>query len=345
MNIVYVSRVQMNPYVALLAGAMEKVASRVDCVVQDTISPRWLWRRRHEVDVLHFHWAELLYASATWKGMWLKWLRLVSTVLLAKALGIRVAYTVHNLAHHEGEYALLNRWTNRFVFRFADVIHVHDQEAQQEIARRFGRRRGVAVIPHGNYVSYPNTCTREQARAKLGIAASAFVYLFLGQVRPYKGVEDLIQAFRQMEDRDTLLVVAGNVHTPSYAAELQELAAQDPRIMFELSFIPESDLQYYMNAADICVLPYRHVTTSGAAMLAFSFGKPVVAPAMGAFPELLDKGRGLLYDPESPDGLFSALQQARHLDLETASQAAWQLAKKLDWYGIAQKHLAAYDHA
>ena len=343
MNIVYISRVQMNPYVKLLSSAMEQVATRVDCVVSDTISPKWLWHRRDHIDVLHFHWAELLYSSATWKGMSLKWLRLASTVLLAKLLRIRVAYTVHNLAHHEGENALLNRLTNRLVFRFADVIHVHDESVRQAVAQRFNRRRGVAVIPHGNYLSYANTCSKEEARARFDIPASAFVYLFLGQIRPYKGVEELLKAFAKLPDSDARLIIAGNAHSPDYARSIQQLAGQDARILLHLSYVPEDELQYYMNAGDIFVLPYRHVTTSGAAILAFSFGKPVIAPALGAFPELLQEGRGLPYDPREKSALLKALQRARALDLDRGGSAALALARELDWIGIAQQHLTAYD--
>ena len=343
MNIVYVSRVQMNPYVKLLASAMEQVATRVDCVVSDSISPIWLWRNREHIDVLHFHWAELLYSSATWKGMGLKWLRLASTVLLAKLLRIRLAYTVHNIAHHEGENALLNRLTNRLVFKFSDVIHVHDESVRRAVAERFHRRQGVAVIPHGNYLSYPNTSSRAEARARLGVPASAFVYLFVGQIRPYKGVEELLRAFARLPDPDAMLVIAGNVHSPEYARDIQDMAEEDARVMLHAAYVPEEDLQYYMNAGDVCVLPYRHVTTSGAAMLAFSFGKPVVAPALGAFPDLLREERGLLYDPEGASALLEALRRARSLDLAGGGCAALALARQLDWVGIAQQHLAAYD--
>jgi len=64
-----------------------------------------------------------------------------------------------------------------------------------------------------------------------------------------------------------------------------------------------------MNACDVCVLPYRDSTTSGAAVLAFSFGKPVIAPAMGSFLELVADGRGIAYDPAESDGLLHAMQQ------------------------------------
>lgn len=345
MNIVYISRVQMNPYVRLLASAMEQIATRVTSVVEDDLSPRWLWERRDELDVLHFHWVELLYASSTWKGLWVRWLRLISTMILAKLLGIKIAYTVHNIAHHEGENAWLNRFTNWAIFELADVIHVHDQVAQQAVAERFGRTRNVFVIPHGNYFSYPNDCTRAQARAKLALPEQAFVYLFLGVVRPYKGVEELIRAFKQLDAADAYLLIAGHAHSPEYAVAIEAMAEGHSQIMLKLGFVPEEMLQYYMNASDICVLPYRHVTTSGAAILAFSFGKPVIAPRLGAFPQTVGAERGILYHAHEPEGLLQALREARYLDLAATGAAAYALAEALDWVAIAEQHLQAYDSA
>ena len=345
MNIVYVSRVQMNPYVELLARGVEGAAAEARCALRDALTPGWLWRNRRQVDVLHLHWVELLYASATLKGLGVRWLGFVGALLLAKALGIRIAYTVHNIEHHEGRHAALNRLTNGLVFMMADVVHVHDEQARQAVAERLRRRRDVVTIPHGNYFSYPNACSREQARAHLGIPEGVFAYLFLGQIRPYKGVEDLLRALGELDDSNARLVIAGNAHEPAYGAEIAALAARDPRVMLMAQFVPAEDVQYFMNACDVCVLPYRHVTTSGAAILAFSFGKPVIAPRLGGFAELLGDGRGLLYEPGDVQGLRDALRQALTMDLIAASAAAWAMARQLDWADIGGQHWRAYQAA
>ena len=84
-----------------------------------------------------------------------------------------------------------------------------------------------------------------------------------------------------------------------------------------MKFIHGEDLQIYFGAADVCVLPYRQVTTSGAALLAFSFGKPIIAPALGPFPSLVDQARGILYQP-GEKGLLGAVLDTRALDLDEA---------------------------
>ena len=84
-------------------------------------------------------------------------------------------------------------------------------------------------------------------------------------------------------------------------------------------------MQIYFNASDACVLPYRRVTTSGAALLAYSFGKPIVAPAIGPFPDLITPERGVLFHPDKGD-LTDALCRVRELDAAQASAAALDFA-------------------
>ncbi len=332
----------MNPYVTLLAAAMEQIAPGVTCTIRDDLSPCWLWRKRREIDVLHLHWTELLYASNTWRGAWRKWLRFISGLGLAKLASARIAYTVHNLEQHEGRYSLLNRTANALLFKVADIVHVHDERTRAAVAERFGCQRSLVVIPHGNYMSYPNTCSREEARARFGIPQQTFVYLALGQIRPYKGIEELLKAFGRLPGRDCKLIIAGHVHDPAYGERIKALAAQDERVILSLAYVPPEEIQYFMNASDVCVLPYLHATTSGAAILAFSFGKPVIVPRLGDFPQLVGERRGLLYNAQDPHALLNALRQARQFDLVSASAEAFALARELDWRVIARQHLQAY---
>ena len=107
----------------------------------------------------------------------------------------------------------------------------------------------------------------------------------------------------------------------------------------------DNELQYYFRAADVAVLPYRAVTTSGAAYLAFSFEVPIVAPRLGPFPELVGQGRGLLYDPATSDGLAGALRAACHLDTKAASAACRAFNRDHAWTRLARGHAALYRFA
>ena len=340
-----VSTVSMNPYVELLRRALDAIPD-VAAQSRRELTPCWVWSKRDCLDVFHLHWIELQIASPSRWRAFKKFVRLLAGVSLSKLLGITLVYTVHNIAHHEGKNARLNAWANRFIFRAADAIHVHDDCVAEQAASAFGRTRGVYIVPHGNYIgAYPVRASREEARQQLGLRPGDVVFLFLGQVRPYKGVEELIAAFRQMGDREFALVVAGHPQDAAYAARVEEMAKSDTRIHLRLAYVPDDDLHRYLLAADVSVLPYREVTTSGAALLSFSFGLPIVAPRVGCFTSLVDEGRGTAYDPDAPDGLGRAMRQAARMDREVARRATLQFAESLGWDRLAQEHLAAYRQA
>jgi glycosyltransferase involved in cell wall biosynthesis len=358
----------VNPYIGLFSQGLRGAGATV---TEARVLPPMLLTpevdaRQAQPDIIHVHWVERydppaivqlptrspelralgrvalrpvnvgpLYHLRRWRRL----RRLLGQLARFRTMGGRVAYTVHNLDPHEsgspGE-----RWALRRMIDTADVLHVHDISTAEAVTRRYGRRSGIAVIPHGHYVgAYPNTVGRHDARARLQLADEAFVYVCLGLMRPYKGLEELLPAFRQVAGEGLRLVVAGRPPDEDYVARLRSLGAGDPRIRLEPRFIPADEVQFYLNAADVAVLPYRQITTSGAALLAFSFGLPIIAPAIGAFPSLVTEERGILYEP---GGLLQALRAAPEQDWRAARDPILQWVTGFDWLRIGQQLLAAY---
>ncbi len=344
MRILYLSRVRLNPYVDLLARGV--------AAADPALRPRQIrtlsWPRVH-LDrgwrILHLHWIELLYnyEPVPHPQAAQNLHRLLSTLERVRDQGRKLVYTVHNISQHEGQYPDLNQQANQWIFTHADAIHVHNRFTADQVARLYHRTEGVVIIPHGNYIGvYPQEVSRHDARARLAIPQDHFVYLFLGQMRPYKGLDELIGAFLTLDMADATLVLAGHIADTSYARELKQLAGDHPNIRLFPSYVPPDELQLYCHAADVCVLPYRDATTSGAALLAFSFGCPIIAPAIGPFPELLGDGtRGLLFHPQEHD-LNEALARARALPLAEMGRAARAFAEARDWRTIGAQHARVY---
>jgi glycosyltransferase involved in cell wall biosynthesis len=358
-----------NPYIGLLrdglaaAGAEVRLIARLDPGALSAFRP----------DVIHLHWLERYDLPQTFTVPGLRGaadlprralrraaesaanaaavyalrrrsrlLDLFGQLRAFQASGGRVAYTVHNLDPHE-EAGPVERWGTAQMLALADVVHVHDASTAALVAARFGRQRDVTVVPHGHYLGcYPNTISRDEARAALSLPAGAFVFASLGMLRPYKGLEELLPAFRSLPDGDLFLLLAGKPGSKGYAGSLKTLSAGDDRIRLVARFLLPDEIQIYLNATDACVLPYRQITTSGAALLAFSFGLPVIAPALGAFPNLVTARRGLLYDPAAPEALRGALVQTSQTDWTGARAEIMAWVAQFDWAEIGRSLLAAY---
>jgi glycosyltransferase involved in cell wall biosynthesis len=131
---------------------------------------------------------------------------------------------------------------------------------------------------------------------------------------------------------------------PAYVDEIIQLSSNDGDIMLHSSpWFKREELQYFLNASDVAVLPFAEILTSGSAITALSFGLPVILPSIGCLPELVDENCGLLFDPFDPSALEIAMRRVRDVDTRTARIAALQRAKSLDWNDIAVRFASVYN--
>jgi glycosyltransferase involved in cell wall biosynthesis len=194
------------------------------------------------------------------------------------------------------------------------------------------------VLPHGNYVGqYAVDLDRDAARAELDLASAGPIFAFVGSIRGYKGVDELVRAFSGAADLgpDARLLICGKPLPARIGRELEQHAAADRRIRLRLERLPEADLSRVLRASDAVVLPFRDILTSGSAILALSHGRPVIAPALGCLPETLPADATILYDPSDLDALAAALHEAAGLDLAAMGLRARAFADTLDWGPIA----------
>lgn len=232
----------------------------------------------------------------------------------------KVVFTAHNVnqARRDLKDSLLNRLTLRIQYRLADHIFVHTEKMKRELLQDFRvRERAVTVIPFGINNSLPDTdITPAQARQRLGIADGEKALLFLGRLRPYKGLECLLAAFQLLASRDASyrLIVASEPKKGSedYLEEIRRTIDQkiDPRqIILKTHFIPDEEMEIYLKAADVLVLPYKEIFQSGVLFLGYSFGLPVVATDVGSFREEIVEGRtGFLCKPADPVDLARTIE-------------------------------------
>jgi glycosyltransferase involved in cell wall biosynthesis len=296
-------------------------------------------------DLVHLHWPEHFLrlnerkaASAFRKGHWR-----LAQLALARRRGIKVIWTIHNLHSHRHRHPRLENWYFRHFTNLIDgLISPSHLGLDMAIARYTGLRdRPAFVIPHGHYRDvYPSDRSSDQAREKLGIAASSRLIGFFGGLRTNKNVETLIRAFRELADSDVRLLIVGD-GDDAYRKALQQLAAADSRIQLVQERVASADIQLYLNAMDLVVLPFKEILTSGSAILALSFNRPVLLPNSGALPELAEQV-GEQWS-RCYDGKLDSKTLASALVWSTLPSRPREVdLRRLDWKSIGKETYAAY---
>ncbi len=326
-----------NPYLTLFYDHLRDHG--IDYVRSDYFGQHWLREQRGRIDFLHFHWPSFDYSDAQGNRSPIAMTKFFMKMRLARALGYRILWTMHNLYPHERQ-GRLSEWMCRFVFaQNVNTIFVTFPAARDDLRRHFLRKRGVHVVPHGNYEPvYPHRLDRGVARRQLGLPPDGYVFLVFGQVRPYKGADIAARALARTNDPDSRLYIVGQSKDEAHSSELRAIAARDPRVRLELTAesVPDDRVAMWIAACDCVAAPYREVYTSGVVYLAATFGKPIVAPRLGLFRSLLDQPFVLTFDPEGGDASAAeALAAARRLDPWEAARAAREFSTAHDWGRIA----------
>ena len=163
-------------------------------------------------------------------------------------------------------------------------------------------------------------------------------------IRPYKGLEDLIAAFQSISNPGVRLLIAGEPLTPKYGRKLASTVAEDHRIQLIPRFISSDEIQLFMNACDAVVFPYRKIFTSGAVLLAMSFGKACIATNTGSLGEILGQAGSIFCSPHDPDSLRTALLEAIEAKSELGNMGRrnYAQAKQWSWEAMAQRTAELY---
>ncbi len=252
--------------------------------------------------------------------------------------------TIHDVTHHTGDRpskAILVS-TNFLVSHLSHEIIVHGQHQAEALSRTYRTpRKKVNVVPMGSFPLYKAFWGGETKQ-------DGQVVLFFGRMRAYKGLEVLIKAAPIIAARipNVRIVIAG-----AGECESAHRAARERPDLFEIHnrYIPAEEVPNLFQRAALVVLPYLDATQTAVAPLAYLFGKPVVATAVGSIPEIVDDGKtGLLVAPGDELALAKAvatlLEDPKRREAMGQAAAA-KVEQDLSWDSIAAKTLAVYNCA
>lgn len=177
--------------------------------------------------------------------------------------------------------------------------------------RTFETRKTASLVAHPLYDNFGEAVPAVQARQHLGLPAEDKLLLFFGFIRPYKGLDLLIQSLKLLKDENyrppgtsgplrLRAVIAGEFYENArpYLQQISESGLEDWLIL-RTDFIPDSDVKYYFCAADVVVQPYRQATQSGVTPLAYHFEKPMIVTRVGSLEAMVPHEKvGLVCSPD-----------------------------------------------
>lgn len=251
-------------------------------------------------DALHVHWPEFLIRSRHRPVAWWRRLCLRSLLRRIRRRRIPVVRTLHNLAPHEmgsaSEAKLLGQ-LDRLTTNWVTLNPCTPTPSD----------RPTTLIPHGDYQNQFENIPRP--------APIPGRMLFIGRIEPYKGVEELVDAFRTVaRSGDSLRIVGMPTETMRTRLErlLDDWNRTDVTLSARLEFVSDADLVHEVSLAEAVVLPYREMHNSGVALVALSLARPIVVP-VGCTNEALSAEVGQGWVIQYP-GEFSAERLSASVD-------------------------------
>jgi glycosyltransferase involved in cell wall biosynthesis len=249
--------------------------------------------------------------------------------------GIPVVFLCHNVMDHET--ATYKRVLSRLVLAGA---HGYCTQARGEAEKLKQFLPGARVIVHQHplYDQFPRPSGAFPRRAGLEL-------LFFGFVRPYKGVDVLLEAMAALERNDVRLSIVGEFWDEKKTT-LQRIDALGLSTKVEVvpRFVNEREAAEYFARADVVVLPYRHATGSGIVAMAYHYGKPVIASRIGGLAEAVRHGKtGYHVEPGSPRPLADVIEQIRSEALEAMGPHIEAAKAEMTWEGLADAILSLID--
>lgn len=206
-------------------------------------------------------------------------------------------------------------------------------------------QKPAALVQHPLYDNFGNHISKEEARKHLGLPVSDKIILFFGFIRKYKGLDLLLKSLPEIitEIPEIKLLVAGEFYedeTP-YLNLIKELNI-DKHLFLKTGFIPDSEVKYYLCAADVLVQPYKNATQSGVTPLAYYFEKPMVVTNVGGLPDLVPNEKcGLVVAP-NPTAIAGGIKRFYELGENHFIPHLRKEKEKYSWKNIVDAAMACF---
>ena len=215
----------------------------------------------------------------------------------------KVVCIADNIIPHEKRFG--DKPFTKYFVQPVDAFITMSEKVLSDL-RLFEKDKPAKSVLHPLYDNFGAKISTAEARMHLGIGVNDRIILFFGFIRKYKGLDILLDAMNilhndQPKATNIKLLVAGEFYEDQkpYDDQIALLGIKDDLIL-RTNFIADSEVKYYLCAADVVVQPYRNATQSGVTPLAYHFEKPMIVTNVGGLPSLVpDDKVGLVAEPNA----------------------------------------------
>jgi len=276
--------------------------------------------KRSGEEALIYHWWHPFFGPA-YRGI--GW--------LAGQKPIKIAIC-HNVIPHDKGGVWLK--AVRFGLGGMDGFIVHSQTEIHDLQRLLPGSFSLKLF-HPIYDIFPGEdIPKSEARQQLNLQSDDRVILYFGLIRPYKGVETLLQAMSQLNDVARLkCLVVGEIYSDK--ERISQMISNIPpdRIRLVDEYVPNEHVARWFRAADVVVLPYVSATQSGIVPIAYRCRRPVIVTRVGGLPDVVIEGEsGFLVEPNEPAALANAIRRYFiELDSPDLNEGIKAISRQLSW--------------
>jgi len=202
--------------------------------------------------------------------------------------------------HRPGDTAF-----TKYFLKQCDAFITMSEHVMNDLRKFVPKDKPARLVHHPLYDNFGEIVSKIEAREKLKIKTDELIILFFGFIRKYKGLDILLNAMKILKEnpkseiRNLKLLVAGEFYEDekTYLQQINRLGLNDD-VILRTNFIPDSEVKYYLCAADAVIQPYRHATQSGVTPLAYHFEKPLIVTNVGGLPSMVPGEKaGLVAEP------------------------------------------------
>lgn len=251
---------------------------------------------------------------------------------LYKLYNVKICWVFHNRVPHDcvDQQQIKNLC---WLADFCDCIVLLSESSRKYLPNYRKNEKKAVYVPLIHYIdAYPRS-DRDIRKAHC-ISEESVVFSFLGLLRPYKNIDLIIDAFKELNFPNAFLMIAGMIQDSRFGSELLRQTQINERIIIDLGYVSNGEMEAYLRASDVLILPYNKTSSmnSSALVMAFSYGRTAVIPRIAMAEDLEDEKIAFIYDYSTDEENYKHLKEQMYKAYMAGRRELMNLGNKAKEY-------------